>query len=113
MLLPEWHPQKAILLAWPDRHTDWYTMLDEAQSCYKGIINGLLPYIDVYLICRDKEQLAGHFTNSHHYQLHLIEADYKIEDKTSLIGQLKKEINTIGQSNKVYVPNDGESIEFD
>ena len=77
MLLPEWHPQKAILLAWPDRHTDWYTMLDEAQSCYKGIINGLLPYIDVYLICRDKEQLAGHFTNSHHYQLHLIEADYK------------------------------------
>jgi len=37
-LLPEWHPQEAVILSWPDAHTDWAKWLTEAQTTYIQII---------------------------------------------------------------------------
>ena len=38
-LLPEWHPQWGILLAWPDEHTDWAGRLSPARDTYLALIS--------------------------------------------------------------------------
>ncbi|XOV80623.1 MAG: agmatine deiminase family protein [Aestuariibacter sp.] len=40
-LLPEWSPQEAILLAWPDEKTDWQPWLNEVQNTYVELIAAL------------------------------------------------------------------------
>ncbi|WP_299073623.1 agmatine deiminase family protein [uncultured Paraglaciecola sp.] len=40
-LLPEWTKQEAVLLVWPDKHTDWQPWLDEVQQVYLQIIEAL------------------------------------------------------------------------
>ena len=37
-LLPEWAPQEAVLLVWPDNDTDWQPWLAEVQNVYLDII---------------------------------------------------------------------------
>ena len=38
ILLPEWHPQEAIILAWPDHKTDWAPWLPDVQHTYIELI---------------------------------------------------------------------------
>lgn len=38
-LLPEWHRQEAIILAWPDQQTDWAPWLSEVQETYLDLIH--------------------------------------------------------------------------
>lgn len=38
----EWERQDAILLAWPHCDTDWATILDEVQACYKKVATAIL-----------------------------------------------------------------------
>ncbi len=52
-LLPEWHPQWGVLLAWPDAHTDWADHLADAETCYLDILAALLDHEHVLLVCRD------------------------------------------------------------
>ena len=40
-LLPEWAPQEAVILAWPDEHTDWQPWLAEVRQTYVEIIDAL------------------------------------------------------------------------
>ena len=40
-LLPEWAPQEAILLAWPDDQTDWLPWLDEVRHTWLTLISQL------------------------------------------------------------------------
>jgi agmatine/peptidylarginine deiminase len=40
-LLPEWEPQDAVLLAWPDANTDWRDQLDSTQACYLELIHAI------------------------------------------------------------------------
>lgn len=40
-LLPEWAPQEAIILAWPDANTDWKDWLNEVQTTYLDIIRAI------------------------------------------------------------------------
>ena len=54
-LLPEWHPQWGILLAWPDEHTDWAGRLSPARDTYLALIKALLDHEAVLLVCRDSE----------------------------------------------------------
>lgn len=55
-LLPEWAPQEAILLAWPDQYTDWHTWLDEVRQVYLAIIEALnVAGTGVILIIRESE----------------------------------------------------------
>ena len=42
LLLPEWHPQWGVLLAWPDADTDWAGLLDAAHATYTALIRALL-----------------------------------------------------------------------
>lgn len=44
VLVPEWTPQKGVLLTWPAPHTDWAYMLEQAQSCYVEILRALVRY---------------------------------------------------------------------
>lgn len=75
MLLPEWYPQRGILMAWPDQQTDWQENLREAQQCYENIIQTVLSYTNVYLICR-KNQDVAHLASDAAFQLFTIEAEY-------------------------------------
>ena len=52
-LLPEWHPQWGVLLAWPDAHTDWADHLADAEHCYLDLLTALLDHQQVRLVCRD------------------------------------------------------------
>ncbi len=58
-LLPEWHPQWGVLLAWPDPLTDWVDHLADAERCYLDLLAALLDHEQVLLVCRDaaNEQL--------------------------------------------------------
>ena len=40
-LLPEWYPQEAVILAWPDEHTDWAPWLDEVRQTYRQLIEAI------------------------------------------------------------------------
>lgn len=40
-LLPEWAQQEAVILAWPDKNTDWQPWLHDVQSVYLTIIESL------------------------------------------------------------------------
>lgn len=55
-LLPEWHPQEAILLSWPDAKTDWAQWLPEVQDTYLGLIQVINQYsCPVILLVREAE----------------------------------------------------------
>lgn len=54
-LPPEWHPQSAIILAWPDTKTSWLPWLDSVQSTYCKIIQAISESQYVLLICRTQE----------------------------------------------------------
>ncbi len=50
----EWFRQKAILMAWPHRDTDWSDMLHEVQSCFVTIVRSVARTERVVLVapCR-------------------------------------------------------------
>ncbi|WP_101674991.1 agmatine deiminase family protein [Alloalcanivorax mobilis] len=54
-LLPEWHPQWGVLLAWPDARTDWADALEDTQSCYQDLLSAILGHERVLLVCRDAQ----------------------------------------------------------
>lgn len=55
-LIPEWHPQDAVLLAWPDETMDWSYILTEVRACYTQLITALLGATDVVLLMRDQRE---------------------------------------------------------
>ena len=52
-LIPEWAPQDAVLLAWPDETMDWADNLAEIRSCYLLMVRALLDYVPVILLAQD------------------------------------------------------------
>ncbi len=53
-MLAEWSAVKALLLAWPDQHTDWaQSNLAAIQQAYIDWIEAITPYADVWLLCHD------------------------------------------------------------
>jgi agmatine/peptidylarginine deiminase len=56
-LLPEWAPQEAVLLAWPDQDTDWLPWLNDVQDVYLQIIAHLnRAGTGVLLLIRQQQQ---------------------------------------------------------
>ncbi|BCD67487.1 agmatine deiminase family protein [Nitratiruptor sp. YY09-18] len=54
MRLPaEWEEQKALLLAYPHKKSDWLPYLDEVREFYKEFISIVAHYQDVYLITQE------------------------------------------------------------
>lgn len=76
-LLSEWHPQEAVLLAWPDNDTDWAPWLSAAQETYVALIEALNSNGTgvVLLIKADQTQLVRYRLSSQNKVL-LVESDY-------------------------------------
>lgn len=53
-LLPEWAPQRALLLVWPDAETDWAADLETVEATYRAIVAAARQ--PVIIACKD----AGH-----------------------------------------------------
>lgn len=56
----EWDSRvNAVLLAYPDRHTDWNYMLEDARDCFNEIISALVTEADMkVLLIGNKENTA-------------------------------------------------------
>lgn len=42
--MPEWAPQRGVLMSWPNPDTDWAYMLDQVQACYIAILRALVKF---------------------------------------------------------------------
>jgi len=51
----EWAEQEFVLVVFPHKNTDWFDMLDEARDCFCEIIENILLFEDVLVICADAE----------------------------------------------------------
>lgn len=52
--LPEWAPQEAILMALPNKDTDWNYILDEAEQQYARIVKAFTENgVHVVMLCND------------------------------------------------------------
>ncbi|MGR6873459.1 agmatine deiminase family protein [Pseudomonas sp. HK3] len=58
-LPPEWHPQDAIMLTWPNADTDWAPYLSEVEPVYIEIAHQVLKRQSLVVICHD-EPLQKH-----------------------------------------------------
>lgn len=56
-LIPEWAPQDAVLLAWPDETMDWSETLSEIRSCYILLVRALLDHVPVILLAQDVDSV--------------------------------------------------------
>ncbi|MFT7216664.1 MAG: agmatine deiminase, partial [Paraglaciecola sp.] len=55
-LLPEWAPQEAIILAWPDAKTDWRPWLEDVRGVYLTLIQAINTQgTGVILLIREAE----------------------------------------------------------
>ncbi|WP_339719283.1 agmatine deiminase family protein [uncultured Paraglaciecola sp.] len=76
-LIPEWAQQEAVMLVWPDQHTDWQPWLIDVQSVYLKIIQSLnQANTNVVLLVRDGEikNCLSKLENSS--QVLIVKADY-------------------------------------
>ncbi|MCE3039546.1 agmatine deiminase family protein [Helicobacter anatolicus] len=61
----EWEEQKAILMAFPHKNSDWNEYLDEARQTFLTIIQAILPHEKV-ILCVDPNDHEGlDFLHSH------------------------------------------------
>ena len=76
-LLPEWTPQEAVILAWPDKHTDWQPHLAEVRAVYLAIIKQLNEgQTPVILLISAAEISALQSQLSAQAKVLLVKADY-------------------------------------
>ncbi|WP_026376710.1 agmatine deiminase family protein [Aestuariibacter salexigens] len=76
-LLPEWAPQDAIILAWPDEQTDWRLWLSQVRQVYLDIINALNDrQIGVILLVRDGLEKDVQALLAQQSQVLIVNADY-------------------------------------
>lgn len=86
-LLPEWVPQEAVLLAWPDKHTDWLPWLNNVRTTWLELISQLNRNLTpVIMLIRETEiasckHLVSHFNHNQSAdnqitRLLLLPADY-------------------------------------
>lgn len=75
--IAEWEPQKGILLALPEPHTDWNYILEEAREQYRRLIKALCDHGNRCLVaCADKESAEELLKDCDQQFLYLFEARY-------------------------------------
>lgn len=52
-LLPEWHPQWGVMIAWPHADTDWAGILPAAEETYTAIAEAVLDREHLLVLCKD------------------------------------------------------------
>lgn len=76
-LLPEWTQQDAVMLVWPDQHTDWKPWLDDVQNVYLKIIESLnQAKTNVVLLVRSSEIKNCLNKLNKSAQILIVKADY-------------------------------------
>ncbi|MCC2617732.1 agmatine deiminase family protein [Aestuariibacter halophilus] len=76
-LLPEWAPQEAIILAWPDQHTDWAPWLVEARQTYLALMQAITANgVGVILLIRSEAKPDFVAMADNLSGVLLVEADY-------------------------------------
>ena len=55
MLIPEWAPQKAVLISWPTEKTDWKSNLSQATQCYKDLVIAITQHQSVIILVDSTE----------------------------------------------------------
>jgi agmatine deiminase len=58
---PEWHKQRAVLMAFPHKKSDWANNLKSALTPFIRIAQAIAYTTPVYIICDDKEAIADLF----------------------------------------------------
>ncbi len=53
-LYPEWYPQSAVLIAWPDQYTDFSSILASVETTYLEIVSTISLYQKVIIVVRDQ-----------------------------------------------------------
>ena len=60
ILLPgEWHPQEAVLLAWPDAGTDWAAVIDVVETAYQQMVLQIGRRQQVFILCREQGRVSS------------------------------------------------------
>ncbi|MEY2700954.1 MAG: hypothetical protein RIQ52_1709 [Pseudomonadota bacterium] len=57
-LLPEWHHQSAVLIAWPHQDGDFKPWLEAVESNYAGIAKAILQHQSLIIACHDAQHEA-------------------------------------------------------
>lgn len=82
-LVPEWYPQEAVILAWPEEGMDWEYILPEVRACYTEIIDNILRFTNVVLLAGMgggiAPQLLKEWQHTREYKLILI-SDFPLND---------------------------------
>jgi agmatine/peptidylarginine deiminase len=98
-LLPEWAPQEAIILAWPDSQTDWQPWLADVREVYLEIISVINQGgTGVLLLIRENEIAEFRKLAPKNAQVILIQADYNdtwVRDYAFLTCSSKKGMQAI------------------
>ncbi len=55
----EWEQQSGIQLTWPDKQTDWHSLLEEVLPVYEQIAQAILKREKLLVVCRQKSQLPA------------------------------------------------------
>ena len=73
-LLPEWHPQDAVLLAWPHADTDWQATLDAIHRVYVDLIKQISRFQHIVLVVHNASvhTSARQMLLSHHIDIQRI-----------------------------------------
>jgi len=61
----EFEQQSFILIIFPHEHSDWIDYLEEARNCFVEIVNAIITYQKVVLICDDVTLVKSYFTVHH------------------------------------------------
>ncbi len=73
---PEWYPQDAIMVSWPNNQTDWCFNLDEAIKAYVDIIIRISEYEMVLVLCHNKEEVKKYLAKANLANIFFIEENY-------------------------------------
>lgn len=81
-LLPEWHPQWGVLIAWPHADTDWSELLEDAEAVYRQLARAIAAREALLILCRDtahrnrvREQLLSAGVSARHLHFHVLPFD--------------------------------------
>jgi len=58
-LIPEWAPQSAVMLTWPNSNSPWVPSIDAANKNFLDIAAAVLPLQKLIISCKDQSHLQS------------------------------------------------------
>ncbi|MDR3141075.1 MAG: agmatine deiminase family protein [Tannerellaceae bacterium] len=63
----EWHPQSAVQLTWPNKNTDWASIMDEVIPCYAAIAKEIIKREKLLIVCDDERAVRSQLKDAVDY----------------------------------------------